>query len=140
MAKYYTNVAFINKAKKDKKMTKREVINRSNRRKHVRVDVYAVTRYFCAVRDKEVGVQTRISDISEGGAKLLTFEEGIPVDTIVSMSFRLPHQENVVIKVEGMVRYSGFVEQDLFRTGVEFTKMRKKDIEVIREYVYSRTR
>jgi c-di-GMP-binding flagellar brake protein YcgR len=87
-----------------------------------------------------VGVQTRISDISEGGAKLVTFEEGIPVGTMISMCFQLPHQENVVVKIEGVVRYSGFVEQDLFRTGIEFTKIHKKDIEMIREYIYSRTR
>jgi c-di-GMP-binding flagellar brake protein YcgR len=107
------------------------------RRRFVRVDVYAVTRYFCTIRDKEIGVQTRISDISEGGAKLITFEEGIPVGTLVSMNFQLPTTPETFVTVEGMIRHSGLLDEDLYRSGIEFTKIPKRNLEAIRSYVAS---
>jgi c-di-GMP-binding flagellar brake protein YcgR len=107
------------------------------RRKFVRVDIYAVTRYLCPLRDREVGVQTRISDISEGGALLVTFMEGVPVDAPVKMSFVMPGEEKTLIAVEGKVRHTGSLEKDLYRSGVEFSRIRKKDLLAIRKYVAS---
>ena len=108
------------------------------RRKSVRVDIYAVTRYFCPLRDREVGVQTRISNISEGGALLVTFMEGVPVETPVKMTFIMPGHEKMLITVEGKARHTGLFEKDLYRSGIEFSKIKKKDLQAIREYVASR--
>lgn len=108
------------------------------RRKFVRVNIYAITRYFCPLRDTEVGVQTRISDISEGGALLVTFMEGIPVGAVAKMRFILPGDENSAIIVEGTVRHTGPLEKELFRSGIEFLKLKKKDLQAIRQYVASR--
>ncbi len=109
-----------------------------DRRKFVRVSIYAITRYFCPLRDMEVGVQTRISDISEGGALLVTFTEGIPPEASVRMSFVMPGDESQFVTVEGKVKHTGFLEKELYRSGVEFLKLKKKDLQAIRAYVASR--
>ena len=106
------------------------------RRKFVRAGIYAVTRYFCPLRDREVGVQTRISDISEGGALLVTFMEGVPIDAPVEMSFILPGG-NLLVSVKGVIRHTGSLEKDLFCSGVEFFKIKKNELLAIREYVVS---
>ena len=106
-----------------------------DRRKSVRVGIYAITRYFCPLRDREVGVQTRISDLSEGGALLVTFMEGVPVDAPVKMSFVMPGDGSQLVTVEGKVKHTGIFEKELYRSGVEFIKLKKKDREAIREYV-----
>lgn len=105
------------------------------RRKHVRVRIYAVTRYFCPSRNAEIGVQTQIADISEGGARLLTFIEGIPVDTIVQISFIMPDRENALISAEGRVCHTAFLEKDLYRSGIQFLKLKKKDRLIIHDFV-----
>jgi len=105
------------------------------RRKFARANIYAITRYFCPLRDMEVGVQTRISDISEGGALLVTFMEGVPVEAPVRISFVMPGDQGPLISVEGVTRHTGPLDKDLFRSGVEFLKMKKKDLLAIREYV-----
>ena len=106
-----------------------------DRRKFVRVSIYAITRYFCPLRDMEVGVQTRISDISEGGALLVSFTEGIPAEVSVKMSFVMPGNESQLVTVEGKVKHTGIFEKDLYRSGVEFFKIKKNDLQTIREYV-----
>lgn len=108
-----------------------------DRRKFVRVSIYAITRYFCPLRDMEVGVQARISDISEGGALLETFSEGIPPEAVVQMSFLMPGENGQLVAVEGKVRHTGFFEKEFYRSGIEFLKIKKKDREAIREYVLS---
>ena len=105
------------------------------RRRFVRASIYAVTRYFCPLRDREVGVQTRISDISEGGVLMVTFMEGVPVEAPIKMDFVMPGDKNVLVSVEGVIRHTGPIEKDLFRSGVEFLKLKKKDLAAIREYV-----
>jgi c-di-GMP-binding flagellar brake protein YcgR len=113
---------------------------KTERRRFIRVSIYAITRYFCPLRDTEVGVQTRISDISEGGALLVTFMEGVPVGVPVKMSFVMPGKENLLISVEGIARHTEILDKDLFRSGVEFLKIKKKDVLAIREYVASKTK
>jgi c-di-GMP-binding flagellar brake protein YcgR len=108
-----------------------------DRRKFVRVSIYAITRYFCPLRDMEVGVQTRISDISEGGALLVTFTEGIPPEALVKMSFVMPDEGNQFVTVEGKVKHTGVLDKDLYRSGVEFIKLKKKDSQAIHAYVAS---
>jgi len=108
-----------------------------DRRKFVRVSIYAITRYFCPLRDMEVGVQTRISDISEGGALLVSFTEGLPPEASVKMSFVMPGDESLLVTVEGKVKHTGFFEKDLYRSGIEFLKLKKKDLEAIHGYVAS---
>lgn len=111
---------------------------RKERRKFIRVSIYAITRYFCPLRDMEVGVQTRISDLSEGGALLVTFMEGVPVGVPVRMSFIMPGKENQLVSVEGVARHTGALEKDLYRSGIEFLKLKKKDQKTIRAYVASK--
>ena len=106
-----------------------------DRRKFTRANIYAITRYFCPLRDTEVGIQTRISDISEGGALLVTFMEGVPVEASVKISFVMPGEKEVFIAVEGIARHTGILEKDLYRSGVEFLKIKEKDRSAIREYV-----
>ena len=109
----------------------------NDRRRFARVNIYAITRYFCPFRDMEVGVQTRISDISEGGALLVTFMEGVPVEAPVKMSFVMPGEPGLLISVEGVTRHTGPLDKDLFRSGVEFLKIKTSDLLAIREYVAS---
>ena len=106
-----------------------------DRRKYVRVDIFAVTRYFSALRKQEVGIQTRIADLSEGGALLLTFEEGIPLDVTVLLSFHLPGFGPVLVSVEGKVRHTCLLERDLYRSGLEFLNVKQNDLQAIREYI-----
>ena len=106
-----------------------------DRRKFVRVSIYAITRYFCPLRDTEVGIQTRISDISEGGALLMTFAEGIPPGARVKMNFLLPGDAGRLVTVEGEVKHTGILEEELYRSGIEFLKLKKKDLEAIRKYI-----
>lgn len=113
----------------------KEALRDKDRRKFVRADIFAVTRFFCPFRDMEVGVQTRISDISEGGAMMVTFMEGVPVKAPVKMSFVLPSEGNPFVSVEGVVRHTGPLEKDLYRSGVEFRKIKGKDLKAIRHYV-----
>ena len=107
----------------------------------MRVDVYAVTRFFSPFRTTEVGVQTRISDISEGGAKLVTFEEGIPVETEIFVSFILPGGKEEQTTFKAVVRYTILAErnlyssQNLYQSGVEFTELKGKSKRAIQEYV-----
>ena len=115
--------------------TRNDARIREERRRFIRVSIYAITRYFCPLRDMEVGVQTRISDISEGGALLVTFMEGVPVGAPVKMSFILPGEQDVFISVEGIARHPGALDKDLFRSGVEFLKIKEKDRLAIRKYV-----
>jgi c-di-GMP-binding flagellar brake protein YcgR len=109
-----------------------------DRRRFVRVDIYAVTRYFCPFRDSEVGIQTRISDISEAGLLLVTFMEGIPLEAKVKTSFLMPGNEGRLISVEGVVRHTGPLEKEQFRSGMEFSKIKEKDRKIVREYVLER--
>lgn len=117
--------------------------SRHERRKYMRVDIYAVTRYFCPVRKQEVGIQTRLSDISEGGAKLLTFEEGIPMGSEVSLTFILPTPKEDTVTIKGRVCHSGVFEegtsptQTLFRSGIEFIKLNPKARKTIADYIAS---
>lgn len=105
------------------------------RRKHARVDIFAVTRYFCALRKQEVGIQTRIADLSEGGALLLTFGEAVPLDMSVLLSFRLPDSETAMVSVEGKIRHGSLLERDLFRSGLEFSYVKENDLKAIRKYI-----
>ena len=105
------------------------------RRKYVRVHIYAVTRYFCPERNAEVGIQTQISDISEGGVKLLTFMEGIPIGTEVHINFILPGKDSALVSIEGQVRHTGPLEKDLFRSGVQYLKVKEKDRLAIRKFI-----
>ena len=106
-----------------------------DRRRHARVDIFAVTRYYCALRKQEVGVQTRIADLSEGGALLLTFEEGVPLGMHVLLSFHIPDPESVLVSVEGMIRHTNLLERDLYRSGLEFLNVKENDLRTIRKYI-----
>ena len=105
-----------------------------DRRKYVRVNIYSVTRYFCPTCDQNVGIQTLISDLSEGGAFLVTFDKEIPIATKVRMNFILPHTETS-ISVEGVIRHTGSLDNERYRSGLEFKKVKKKDREAIYQYV-----
>ena len=106
-----------------------------DQRRFVRVDAYTVTRYFCPFRDMEVGVQARISDLSAAGALLITFSEGAPLGAEITMSFVLPGKKGQLVSVRGVVQHTGPFGKDLFRSGVEFSGMKKKDLAAILAYV-----
>jgi len=106
-----------------------------DQRRFVRVGIYTITRYFCPFRDMEVGVQARISDLSPAGALLLTFSEGAPLGAEITMSFVLPGHKERLISVKGVVQHTGPFEKDVFRSGVQFTEIKKKDLNDLRAYV-----
>ena len=107
-----------------------------DRRKYVRVDIYTVTRYLCPYRHEEAGVQARISDISEGGALLITFSEGIPLELEVKMDFWLPGLEKgKPVSVMGKVRHTEFLGKDLYRTGIEFLSVTKQSKQILRDFI-----
>lgn len=121
---------------------KRETIKGSTKmkslhekRKHVRVDIFAVARYFDPLRMQETGVQTRIANISEGGALLLTFDRGIPVDMSVLLHFRLPEEKSPLISAEGIIRHTSFLEKGLYRSGMEFHNLSEDVLKAIRKYI-----
>lgn len=122
----------------------REKDLRHERRKFLRADIYAVTHYLCPIRKHEVKIQARLSNISEGGAMILTFEEGIPVGTEISISFVLPGDKEELLTVKAKVRHTGLLEesispsQSLFRSGVEFIMLNPRQERMIRDYVSSK--
>jgi c-di-GMP-binding flagellar brake protein YcgR len=109
----------------------------SDRRRFVRAGLYTITRYFCPFRDMEVGVQARISDLSESGLLLVTFLEGAPLGAEISMSFILPGERDRFTSVKGIVRYTEPSDKEFFRSGVEFTEISKRDLRALRAYVAS---
>lgn len=112
-----------------------ELNGRRERRRFIRVSIYAITRYVCPFRDMEVGVQARISDISEGGALLVTSAEGVPVKTPVKISFVLPGEPGLLINVDGIVRHSGTLSKDLFRSGIEFLRVNENGKKALLAYI-----
>ncbi|MFH0985827.1 MAG: PilZ domain-containing protein [Candidatus Omnitrophota bacterium] len=109
----------------------------TDRRRFVRVSIYTITRYFCPFRDMEVGVQARISDLSESGALLMTFSEGAPLGAEIAMSFILPGDKDRFTSVKGIVRYTEPFDKELFRSGVEFSEISKRDLRALRAHVAS---
>lgn len=115
---------------------KNEAEKRFNeRRKFIRINIYAVTRFFSLTEESEVGVQARVYDLSEGGAMLLTFSQGIPVDTPISLSFVLPTKKGDFIEMLGIVRHTEAKGEDIYRSGVEFLKPKGRDRQVIKKFV-----
>ncbi len=109
----------------------------NDRRKYARANIHALTRYSCPLSDSIVEIQTRISDISEGGVLMVTFMEGLPPETLVKMSFVIPGSKSGFVTVSGKVKYTGILEEDSYRSGIEFLDLEKKDQLAIREYVAS---
>ena len=105
------------------------------RREFARTNFKASPIIYSPLREKEIGVQTRISDISEGGARLVTLPGGMPAGTPVRMSFVSPGDSDQFISAEGVVRHTGILEKDLCRLGVEFLTIKEKDRCVIREHI-----
>ena len=112
----------------------------NERRKFARANIYAITRYFCPTHNNAIVVQTRISDISEGGVMMVTFKEQLPKDASINISFVMPGVNGQLVTVSGKVRYTEHLEEDLYRSGIEFLKLEKKDQLSIREYVVSRSK
>ncbi|MEI7900848.1 MAG: hypothetical protein WCK89_11385 [bacterium] len=65
----------------------------------------------------------------------MSFAEGVPQETPVKMSFVIPVGQGLFISVEGIARHTGILDKDLFRSGIEFLKIKEKDRLAIREYV-----
>ncbi|MFH1799515.1 MAG: PilZ domain-containing protein [Candidatus Omnitrophota bacterium] len=116
-----------------------------DRRKSARVNIQANVAFFL---DNSPGIiQTRISNISEGGALMVTFMKELPVDTSIEMSFMMSDKKEEdgrdrrrLITVKGKIRYTRSLEKDLYESGVEFLNLEKKDQLVIRECVASHPR
>ena len=113
-----------------------------DRRKSARVNIQAHVAFFL---DNSPGIiQTRISDISEGGASMVTFMKELPVDASIEMSFMMPVKREEdgrdrpqLTTVKGRIRYTRFLKKNFYESGVEFLNLEKKDHLVIREYVAS---
>ena len=108
-----------------------------NSRKYVRANIHALTRYKCPTYEKAVEIQTRISDISEGGVCLITFLDPLPPNTLIAMSFALPGDLGGIVTVGGRVKATKILDKDCYRSGVEFLGMAQKTLLAIREYVAS---
>ena len=114
------------------------------RRMYVRVDLYAVTHYCCPIRRREVNIQSRVANLSRGGAMLLTYSEGLPVGTEIEISFTLPDKKEHLVTVKAKVRHTGLHEpspsrtQSLYRSGVEFFMVDAKTEKIIADYILQR--
>lgn len=108
-----------------------------NRRKYVRTDIYAITRYLCPVNNSNVEIQTRISDISEGGVLMLTYLEELPLEALVKLNFVIPGPKGGFMIVTGKVKHTKTIEKDSYQSGIEFVEIAEKDLVAIREYVSS---
>ena len=108
-----------------------------NRRKCARADIYAITRYVCPVNDNTMEIQTRISDISEGGVLMLTYMEKLLPETLVKMNFVIPGPNGGFMVVEGKVKHTKALEKDSYQSGIEFLGVDGKNLIAIREYVAS---
>jgi PilZ domain len=114
----------------------------TDRRKSARVNIQANVAFFL---DNSPGIiQTRISNISEGGALMVTFMRALPVDISIEMSFVLPDKKEEdgrdrqrLITVKGKIRHTRFLEKNFYESGVEFLNLEKKDRLVIRECLAS---
>jgi len=106
------------------------------RRQHRRVHVYIVTRFYKSCSKDCSATQTRIADLSEGGARLMTFDEGLPVGSDIVIDFDLPDASSQdSISVLACVRHSAHHEKDLFRSGVEFLDLKPFDRERLRGFI-----
>ncbi|MFH1800081.1 MAG: PilZ domain-containing protein [Candidatus Omnitrophota bacterium] len=108
-----------------------------DRRKSARVNIPALVAFFLPFDNSPAIIQTRISNISEGGALMVTFMKELPVDTLIEMSFMMPGEKGRLTTVKGRIRHTRFLEKDLYESGVEFLNLEKKDQLVIRECVAS---
>lgn len=127
---------------KDVRIMTEKFSESTDRRKSARVNIQAHVAFFL---DNSPGImQTRISDISEGGASMVTFMKELPVGASIEMSFMMPVKQEEdgrnrqrLITVKGRIRYTRFLEKDHYESGVAFLNLEKKDQLVIRECVAS---
>lgn len=109
----------------------------NNRRRYARTNIFVRAHYTCPIRNAPVEVQTRISDISEGGVSLITSPDQLPLNTIIMMSFVIPGSNGGLVTVGGKVKDTKVIGQNTYRSGIEFIGMDKKHLLAIREYVAS---
>ena len=76
----------------------------SNRRRYARANIFVRAHYTCPIRNATVEVQTRISDISEGGVSLITSPDQLPPNTVIMMSFVIPGSNGGLVTIGGRVR------------------------------------
>jgi c-di-GMP-binding flagellar brake protein YcgR len=110
-----------------------ESSNFINRRKFVRANIHATAHYVHSLHGGSVEIQTRISDISEGGALLVTFADNLPPGTLLKMNFVIPGSH--FVSVGGKVKYTRSLEKDVCQSGIEFLRLEKHIQLAIRDYV-----
>ena len=88
-------------------------------------------------------IQARISNISEGGALIVSFKR-LPLDISIEMSFMMSDKKEEdgrdrqrLIAVKGRTRHSRVLEKSLYESGIEFDPLEEKDRLLIRKCVAS---
>jgi len=76
-------------------------------------------------------------DISPGGVRLTT-NRNLPVNTLLKMEIVLSNRRRV-IQVMGVVRWTrSLYEEELFETGIEYTRISPEDKMLLLEHTYKK--
>ena len=108
-----------------------------NHRTFVRANAHVLVR-FCPINGVALEAQTRISDISEGGVLMEALGNEFPSGALIKMEFVIPG--NGFATVMGKIKYSKPIEENRYRSGIEFINLGEKDRLAIRAYVVSHLR
>jgi len=114
-------------------------MNAFNRRKYVRVRLNCLVKFNVAGSSKIVKKLTNLADLSEGGVRLSTFEEKLPPKSEVQIEFRLPPTPKI-ISVKGKVMRSYSRGKGSYVAGVQFKELSAEDLQLIKDYIKTKTK
>ena len=93
-----------------------------------------VKAYLLLLREQALRQAAKTDEKISRKEKLGTLE-GIPIGTEVHINFILPGKDSALVSIEGQVRHTGPLEKDLFRSGVQYLKVKEKDRLAIRKFI-----
>ena len=104
-----------------------------NRRKHVRLNVNCLVRYWLPGSDVPEKILTNMIDLSAGGVLLNTFEVKLELKSKVEIEFQMPVHD-APIHVKGVVVRVAQKKPKSFRVGVQFEEIGKHDLEQLNDF------
>lgn len=105
-------------------------------RRNIRMEIQATVRYFCPPGKNETSVTAWVSNISEGGALLVTARDGIPVGAEIRATFPLRgHGSESPVTVAGHIRHSRYLQDGKYGSGAEFSDISEEVRKKIRDFM-----
>ena len=110
-----------------------------NRRKFVRVNLNCLVKYKTEAEGRQAKVLTNLVNLSTGGALLNTFGQKLGSKERVELEFQLPNSDKPIC-VSGESARSIQKRKGSFQVGVQFKEISKQDLDVIQDYILTRTK